>query len=107
MADGEDLSNTLQCKCTVQQAFKNAIPTTDKTLRGVSLVLKRVGSPHTIGLGPEDNNIESFINKSFDEMYEKAFRPATNNVTNINVDPEQFKAFLRYQQEHSKDHQYQ
>lgn len=94
-------------KTTVEQAFKNAIPTTEKTLRGVSLVLIREGSPHTIVPGPEDNNLESFVNKSFDELYEKVFRPATSNVTNINVDPETFRAFLKYQQEYKQDHQYQ
>lgn len=81
-------------KTTVDQAFRNAIPTPDKTLRGVSLVLIRDGAPSVVGLQPEDNNLESFVNKPFDEMYEKAFRPATSNVTNINVDPKQFEAFL-------------
>ena len=93
-------------KTTVEQAFKNAIPTTDKTLRGMSFVLIREGAPHTIGLGPEDNNLESFVNKP--ELYDKAFRPAaTSNVTNINIDPRQLEAFLKYQQEHKQDHQYQ
>lgn len=92
---------------TVTQAFKNAIPTTDATLRGVGLILIREGSSHVITPQPEDNNLESFVHKPFNELYEKAFSPATSNVTNINVDPSQLQAFLKYQQEHSKDHQYQ
>lgn len=92
---------------TVQQAMINAIPTTDKTLRGISLVLIREGAPQVVGLQPEDNNIDSFVNKPFDELYEKALRPATSNVTNINVDPKQLEAFLKYQREHDQDHQYQ
>ena len=72
---------------TVQQAMINASPISDKTLRGISLVLIREGAPHVIGLQPEDRNIDSFVNKPFDELYEKALRPATSNVTNINVDP--------------------
>lgn len=92
---------------TVQQTFKNSIPTTDKTLRGISFALIREGAPHVIGLQPEDNNLESFVNKPFDELYDKAFRPATSNVTNINIDPQQFEAFLKYQQLHAKDNQYQ
>jgi hypothetical protein len=94
-------------KETVQQALQNAIPTTDKTLRGISLVLIRDGAPHPVAPAPEDNNIETFVNKSFDEMFNKSLRPTPTNITNINIDPEQFKAFLKYQQEHAKDNQYQ
>lgn len=96
-------------KTTVQQAMINAIPITDKTIRGVSLVLKREGSPYVIGLQPEDNNIDSFVNKPFDEMYEKAFRPATSNVTNININPKDLADFLKYQKtkEEQGEHQYQ
>lgn len=102
-----DSNQWIQAEKNVSQAFRNAIPTTDKTLRGVSFTLIREGAPHVISPQPEDYNIDSFVNKPFDEIYDKAFKPATSHTTNINVDPETFRAFLKYQKEHEQDNQYQ
>ena len=97
---------TLFSPDTVQQALKNAIPTTDSTLRGTSLILIRDGAPSPVGLTKNNNNIDSFVSRSFDELFEESLKPVGTNVTNININPKDLEAFLKYQQEHKQDDQY-
>jgi hypothetical protein len=94
-------------KETVQQAMINAGPPTEKSLRGrIHLILDREGTPNPKGLTPENNNIDTFVNKSFDELFDVKPAPTTS-ITNINIDPKDLEAFLKYKQLHEKDHQYQ
>jgi hypothetical protein len=97
-------------EAVVKQALKNAgPPVTQKDLHGkISLGLIREGVTNPRGIKDKDNDLDAFTNGNFDELFEQSSRPATGNTTtNINVDPRQLEAFLKYQQEHKQDDQYQ
>jgi hypothetical protein len=98
-------------KTTVEQALVNALPPlTQKSFFGkISLGLKREGVLNERGLTDIDNSLDAFINRDFDELFDRSSQPAGNNVTNINIDPKDLEAFLKYKkakEEHGED-QYQ
>jgi hypothetical protein len=95
-------------RATVPQALKNAGPSvTQKDLRGkISLGLIREGVTNPRGIKDKDNDLSTFIMETLTNYLESS-RPVTGNTTNINVDPRQLEAFLKYQREHKQADQYQ